>query len=127
VGWTLKIFLTYLWYLASTVLSWGLAIGVAVIVALILNGAGYPKPFYSYPSLAVILFGIPAFLTQILVYSYLMKSSPKDTWMAGKFSVAIILWIATFITRAAYIFAIPLIFGIVGWFAARYLMRGTFQ
>jgi hypothetical protein len=114
----------YGWYLLSTLIAWGAAIGVAALVAVILNGSGYPKPFYSYPSLALVLFGLPAMITQICVYSIFLKGSPKDTWLAGKLTLAIVLFISTFITRAAYIFAIPLIFGVVGWFSARYLMRG---
>lgn len=110
--------------MGSTILAWGVSIGVAALIALMLNGSGYPKPFYSYPSLALVLYGLPAMITQILVYSVCLKGSPKDTWLAGKLTIAIILLVVTFITRAAYIFVPPLLFGIVGWFAARYLMRG---
>jgi hypothetical protein len=114
-------------YVGVTVLAWGAAVGMAALVAVILNGSGYPKPFYSYPSLAAILFGIPAILTEILVYSFCLKSSPNETWMASRFTLALVLFISTFITRAAYIFAIPLIFGLVGWFGAKYLMRGKLR
>ncbi|ODN00400.1 Endoplasmic reticulum metallopeptidase 1 [Orchesella cincta] len=124
MGRSLKIVLVLLWLPLSAIFSWAVGIGVAGLVAVFLNACGYAKPFYSYPTLAIVIFGFPAAIAQIIVQSYALKRSPEASWMAQKLALAVILFVGTFITRAVYIISINLLFSVIAWHLIRYMCRG---
>ncbi len=121
---TRNLVVSILWLPLSAFISWIVGIGVAALVALFLNGCGYYKPFYTYPTLAIVIFGVPAAIAQILVHSYLQNGSPVQTWMAQKLALAVVLLVGTIITRAVYIFSVNLLFSVIAWNLMRFLCRG---
>jgi len=108
----------------TTILSWGIGIVMAVLAAVFFNICGYPMPFYSYPTLSVILFGIPAILGQTFTFALLLRGNNNHAWLGTKMVLAVILLIGTFITRAVYPISINLLFSVFAWFLGRYLLRG---
>lgn len=101
---------------ATAVVAWGLGIAVSAFVGGFFNWTGYCKPFYSYPFLAIVLFGLPVLFTQALVYSIFWKGSQRKSWLAGKFTMAIVLMIGAYITRTVYILCLHIFFAILAWF-----------
>lgn len=81
-------------------------------------------PYFSHPSFAFLLFGIPAIVAQVLVYSYILQGSEDYSWIAAKTTLSLIILGTTFFSRIAFIFAINVGFGIFGWFNARKLFAG---
>lgn len=92
---------------------------MAFLVGLIFNSAGYFKPFYSYPSLSLVIFGVPAILAQIIVYAFAHKGSTDRSWIAAKFTLSMLILPGTFITRIVYVLSINLLFGFLGFYLAR--------
>ena len=101
--------------LGTAVVVWALGVGVSVFVGAFFSWTGYCKPFYSYPFLASVLFGLPVLFTQALAYSVMWKGSPRKSWLAGKFTMAVVLMLGAYFTRAVYILCIHIFFAILAW------------
>ncbi|CAG7712882.1 unnamed protein product, partial [Allacma fusca] len=109
--------------LLSSVVAWSAAVGAGALSGAFLNLLGYYRPFHSYPYLAIILFGLPAVLAQILTYSMIFEGSQKKSWLAGKFTFAILLLFVSFVIRSAYVLAIEVIFATFALMSRRLLVK----
>jgi hypothetical protein len=112
------------WFFGSTLLSWGGGIAAAVLVGALLNAFGYYSPFHSYPTLLLVIFGLPSILTQILVLSFVLRGNEESTFLAGKLTLALVTLIVTFITRAVFMLMIILLFGMLAWYLSKLLFKG---
>ena len=92
-------------------------------IGVLLNIAKYYAPFFSYPSLAIPLFGIPAIVAQVFVYSIVLSGQEDQSWIAGKTGLAFLLLAFSFTSRALFSVAINLGFGLFGWVTARKFFR----
>ena len=111
----------------TTLVAWTCGFLVAAVVAVLLDLFKYPMPFFTYPSLVYLLFGIPVVAVQVAVYVHLLKGIEDQTWMAAKTALALMILLMTFFTRLAFVLSINVGFGVLGWIVSRRAYKGDSQ
>ncbi|CAG7835815.1 unnamed protein product, partial [Allacma fusca] len=101
--------------------SWGTGIATGALVGCFFNGIEYYKPFFSYPFMAIVLFGLPAIFAQALVFSFAWDGSQRKSWLASKFTMAIGLLIFTFFIRGSYVLFVTILFAAIAWIPRRFI------
>ncbi|CAG7835818.1 unnamed protein product [Allacma fusca] len=119
----IKTILTVTMLLVSTAVAWGTGVGAGAFAGAFLNWLGFYKPFYSYPFMTIVLFGVPGIFAQSLVYSFFWKGSQEKSWLAGKFTIGILLFVFSYLTRSVYILSLILVFAILAWFPRRLILK----
>ncbi|ODM91515.1 Endoplasmic reticulum metallopeptidase 1 [Orchesella cincta] len=107
------------WNVFSTVVAWVSGILIAVACGLLLNLIGYFSPFHSQAMSVFLIFGIPCVLGQIIAFSFMLKGNEDGAWIAGKTTLALLLLTTTLFSRMVFSITYNLIFGMLGWYAAR--------
>ncbi|CAL8109253.1 unnamed protein product [Orchesella dallaii] len=113
------------WNIFSTVVAWVSGILLAVVCGLLLNLFGYFSPFHSHAMSVFLIFGIPCVLGQVLSFSFLLKGNEDSAWIAGKTTLALLLLTTTLFSRMVFSITYNLIFGMLGWYAARKAMSNS--
>ena len=83
-------------------------------VALLLNFFRFYSPFFSYPTLVLLLFGIPTVTAQVVKFSMMFNRREEETWVASKTTLAFLLLAASFTTRTLFTSRTNVGFGLVG-------------
>lgn len=107
------------WNVFASIVAWLLGIVLAVAFGAFLSVLGYRSPFHSHAMSVFLIFGIPCVLGQVVAFSITLKGNEDSSWIAGKTALAILLLSTTLFSRMVFTITYNLIFGILGWYAAR--------